>query len=389
MTTKQFDNFADIITFTRASTGTYLDSDGLLKTATTNTPRIEYDINGNRKGLLIEEARTNLLLRSEALTTSPWAVTSANTILTANDRIAPDGNQTATKFVATAFNNNGTFCVTNAGTTVASKSFTLSVWVYADTTFDFTLRSRGTGTTQEAQNTTVSTVAGQWVRVSSTHTFTGAADGSEIIVALYTAVFGVDNTNTLWFWGAQLEQASFPTSYIPTAGSTATRAADVASIPTSAFGYNAKIGAGGTVIADFQSDNWTDTTNTQFFRVWNLNPTAGSGLFKAGQNNGQFRYRFNDTANNAVFGPETISASAASASTGAKIAIAYAKDDFALYSNGSQVATDSAGLFANEVVTALWLGSEGGVSQFANGYLKSIQYYPRRLSNQQLVDLTS
>jgi hypothetical protein len=60
MATKQYDNYADLITFTRASTGTYLDSDGLLKTATTNTPRIEYDANGNRKGLLIEEARTNL-----------------------------------------------------------------------------------------------------------------------------------------------------------------------------------------------------------------------------------------------------------------------------------------------------------------------------------------
>ena len=62
--TKQYDNYADLITFTRASTGTYLDSDGLLKTATTNTPRIEYDANGNRKGLLIEEARTNALTRS-------------------------------------------------------------------------------------------------------------------------------------------------------------------------------------------------------------------------------------------------------------------------------------------------------------------------------------
>jgi hypothetical protein len=54
-------------------------------------------------------------------------------------------------------------------------------------------------------------------------------------------------------WGAQLEAGSFPTSYISTAGAAASRSADVASIPTSAFGYNADKG---TVVVDFETIGW-------------------------------------------------------------------------------------------------------------------------------------
>ena len=63
MGTKQFDSATDLITFTRASSSTFLGSNGLIQTATNNTPRIEYNADGTIKGLLIEEARTNLYLK--------------------------------------------------------------------------------------------------------------------------------------------------------------------------------------------------------------------------------------------------------------------------------------------------------------------------------------
>jgi hypothetical protein len=59
-------------------------------------------------------------------------------------------------------------------------------------------------------------------------------------------VFITDTVGT-FLWGAQLEAGSFPTSYISTSGAAASRSADVASIPTSAFGYNADKG---TVVVD-------------------------------------------------------------------------------------------------------------------------------------------
>ena len=59
--TKVYDTATDIITFARGSSATYLDSDGIIKTAATDAPRIEYAEDGTLKGLLIEEQRTNLL----------------------------------------------------------------------------------------------------------------------------------------------------------------------------------------------------------------------------------------------------------------------------------------------------------------------------------------
>jgi hypothetical protein len=378
MATKQFDAYSDLITFTRASTATYLDSDGLLKSAATNTPRIEYDANGNRLGLLIEEARTNLLLRSEALTVSPWSA-NPNTTLTANDKVSPDGSQTGTKVVATTSSNNGVIQTINTGSTIASKSFTLSVWVYADTTFNFTLRSRGTGTTQEGQNTTVSTVAGQWVRVSSTHTFTAAADGNDILIALYTAVFNVANTNTVWFWGAQLEAGSFPTSYIPTAGATATRAADVASIPTSAFGYNQKAG---TVVCEISRPH----LSTAYAQIASLDDTTLVNRVSLSLNGGSGRRFRVEVFNNSV---SQFANNAVANGTGfpMSVALSYALNDFAAVADGGTLATGASGTVPT--VNQLVLGNRGGSDAFFNGHLKSLQFYPRRLTNAQLQELTA
>jgi hypothetical protein len=64
------------ITFTRASTATYTDQNGTIQTAATNAPRWDYDpVTHALRGLLIEEARTNLLLNSMAPGTQSVTVT--------------------------------------------------------------------------------------------------------------------------------------------------------------------------------------------------------------------------------------------------------------------------------------------------------------------------
>ena len=63
------------ITFARASTATYFDVTGTLQTAATNAPRWDYDpVTHVLKGLLVEEARTNLLLNSATLVTQSVTV---------------------------------------------------------------------------------------------------------------------------------------------------------------------------------------------------------------------------------------------------------------------------------------------------------------------------
>jgi hypothetical protein len=64
------------ITFTRASTATYFDQNGVLQTAAVNAPRWDYNPTTHvLNGLLIEDTRTNLLLNSATLGTQSVAVT--------------------------------------------------------------------------------------------------------------------------------------------------------------------------------------------------------------------------------------------------------------------------------------------------------------------------
>jgi hypothetical protein len=53
------------MTLTRASSGTYTDSSGIVQTATSNVARFDYDGYGSPKGLMIEEQRTNVLWPSD------------------------------------------------------------------------------------------------------------------------------------------------------------------------------------------------------------------------------------------------------------------------------------------------------------------------------------
>ena len=65
-------------TFTRASTATFVGSNGLIQSATINTPRFDHDpVTLACKGLLIEESRTNVLLNSDTLSTQTVTVTAA------------------------------------------------------------------------------------------------------------------------------------------------------------------------------------------------------------------------------------------------------------------------------------------------------------------------
>jgi hypothetical protein len=65
-------------TFTRASTATFVGSDGLIQSAAINAPRFDHDpVTLACKGLLIEESRTNELIQSDTLATQTITVTAA------------------------------------------------------------------------------------------------------------------------------------------------------------------------------------------------------------------------------------------------------------------------------------------------------------------------
>jgi len=94
------------VVFTRASVGTYFDINGAMQTAATNTPRWTYDpITHALQGMLMETARTNLLLNSATLGTQSATVTAAATTLSfyGTGSIAYSGVATGTLVGAGAF----------------------------------------------------------------------------------------------------------------------------------------------------------------------------------------------------------------------------------------------------------------------------------------------
>jgi len=86
----------------RASVGTYFDSGGVLQTAANDVARIAYDPAGGNalRGLLLEPASAELLIRTEDLSSSPWAAT--NVAVTPDAIMAPDGATTADLLEASA-----------------------------------------------------------------------------------------------------------------------------------------------------------------------------------------------------------------------------------------------------------------------------------------------
>jgi hypothetical protein len=96
------------VTFTRASTGTYVGSDGLIKTATTDEARFDHNpTTGESLGLLVEEARTNLLLNSATLSTQSVTVAAAANTLSfyGTGTVTLTGVSTAGPLVGTGANN--------------------------------------------------------------------------------------------------------------------------------------------------------------------------------------------------------------------------------------------------------------------------------------------
>ena len=203
-------------TFSRASIGTRVNKDGLIETMGQDIARIDYTDSADGV-LLLEPASTNLLNYSEQIqNTTYWNDLGGDLVVTGNAIISPDGTLNAGAI--TLANSSNRYFVHSLITLTVGGSYTFSVYMKSA----IGNLSVGIGGVNGivVENKTVTT---EWQRF--TYTFTVAAGAVDY--------FGIDQrgldkstSGTLYFWGAQVEQLSYPTSYIPTSGSTVTRAAE-------------------------------------------------------------------------------------------------------------------------------------------------------------------
>ena len=340
-------------------------------------PRVEYDADGNRLGLLVEEARTNLILNSEDA--NSWVKSSVSVLQ--NTTTAPNKTLTADTVtrIASVADIRKTIAVT------ASNDYTITIFAKADTDAQIQLDvSNGAFSGQDYAQFNINTGAFVSGGTGATYSVVDVGDGwrrySLTATCTNTQNTGVilrlANDEPVYLWGFQFEQGSFPTSYIKSnSGSTTTRSADVASIPVADFGFNSAVGS---VVAEYNP-----------FRV----SSTARGVFELSSGTGDDKLHSRASVDKHWLvrsgGVTQASIDLGSATEGQqnKISGAYKLNDFAASLNGSAVTTDTSGSVPYSI-EELIIGSFFDGSNL-NGHIKSIKYYPRRLTNAQLQDLTS
>jgi hypothetical protein len=226
------------------STPTLASGSNLIAVAT-GQPRSYYTATGVYGGYLAEGARTNAALQSQDLATT-W--TNDSTTEVVNSMVAPDGTVTADKLVESVSAD-----VSHAifqAFTYTNVVHTLSAFLKAGertqamlSTFDGTTTTRvwfnlsaGTVGTQTNATGTIESWGNGWYRCTlTTNAATAAALGNyQIFIAEADndATHVGDGTSGIYVWGAQLEAASFASTYIPTTTLAVARNADVLTYPT-------------------------------------------------------------------------------------------------------------------------------------------------------------
>jgi hypothetical protein len=348
------------ITFTRNSNATFFDADGVLQTATTNAPRFDHDPASSNvsRGLLIEEARTNLLLHSADLSNAAWTKTD---ITAAKDQTGINGAaNSASSITATSANGTCLQAITSASAARATSAYVK--------------RITGTGVIEMTQNGgttwTAVTVTSDWTRVTiPSATVTNPSVGFRIVTS--GDAIAVD--------AVQCENGAFSTSAILTTTTTATRAADSAVVtPISSF-YNQ---AEGTLFAEGSATN----SGAQSGAVLSIDDTTANNRIQ------MRRFATFSSVNTLV---SNSSPSLADAGTNSwplgstvKIALAVKAADLARSINGGAITSAATTVALPSGLSRMEIGN-GINSAYANGHIRKIAYWPRRLSNTLLQQLTT
>jgi len=359
-------------------------------------PRFDHDPATNESlGLLIEESRTNELEYSEEFDDAYWGTNSnAGTLL--KNATGPDGQTSAYTLVDNAGTGSGPVYIVKTPFAVsASTEYTLSIFAKADQinflaigTHFFTTPANGNtwfdlssgtlGTVHSPHTASIEDFGNGWHRCSITFT-TDASDTSGVF-RFYSCEsdnatnVDLDGTSSILVFGAQLEEAAFPTSYIPTSGSTVTRSADVASVATSAFGFSQDEG---TFFAEAQT-----FVHNNSHRVLALSDgtTSNRIIMQA------------HTANHLFVGSGGVTQAALDAgryysNQYSKHSAAYQEDNFGACLDGGTVVTDTSGTIPTVDNVNIGVGATANFS-FLNGHIKQLTYFARRLDDATLQALT-
>jgi len=349
-------------------------------------PRLDYSGGASCPSLLLEPQRSNVVTQSEYFDASQW--THYFSTISSNDSTSPDGFENATRWTSTA---SGTFLTTSLS---ISDPCNLSVFVkYVDHPYiqlysgasggdyaNFDIQNNTIGASgYNTSNEKIESYGNGWYRISCTFSNVSAGSTARIGFAQsLTENWGGLNTSAagdVLIYGAQLESGSYPTSYIPTYGSSVTRSADVMNI-TSATDIIGQ--TEGTIFWDFQLDVLV-TGNEAILYLDN----------GAGFSNNIWIYRAPSALDASIYigGVAQASFFKSLSTTGQyKCALTYANNNCAFFVNGVQVGTTDTS--CNIPATNRIMMGTTPVS-FDTSLTKQVLLFKTRLTDAECIALTT
>ena len=365
------------------NTATRINKDGLIEMVDADVPRLNYPlIDGVVSGcpsLLLEPESRNLITYSEDFNNPSWNKSNTGTgvlpIVNTNQIISPDGTLSADELI---FNSGG-------GTTTSDRSV-LDILFTVNTGNDYTgsiwLKGKNNGDQillgQLSGGYELITLTTEWVR----YEFTQAASTSprHFNIGIRQNIFGIINdTVEVYAWGAQLEEQSYATSYIPTSGSQATRSAETCTGAGDANTFNDSEGVLMAEIAKNKGNQYSlislfksSVSDTYIYMGYLNNTTTIRGQIKVG-------------------GTTVLDEEIEMADTNitAKVSVRYKSGDYSLYVNGLEVGSSSStAIFTDGDLNELQFGFANNSIFDFYGNTKQLQYFDTALSDEELALLT-
>ena len=371
----QLEQRSQVTAYTPTTTQPITNYIPVLQTAPAGVPRFDHNpITGESLGLLVEEQRTNICLQSEDIAGSFWQKLGWG--VTSNQVTAPDGTLTADLIVGTGGGQINSSPIAAA----AGGSYTFSIYLKPannlgiNTTFLIRNSTTSTNIAVVMLNWTSMTVTGPgdiralangWYRLYVTAT-SGISAGDNLLV--YPTSANAPG-HSFYAWGAQLEAGAFPTSYIKTEASQVTRAADSAAITGTNFSSWYRQDEG-TLYAEFKVPSTSSCV-----------AGIGADTFQSNLSfNNQQLVRFSAASPSLTLG--------AAVDGSNKLSSVIKNGDYAATANGQALSKSSVILAFPPAVT-LRIGGAYAGGTAANGTIKRLTYYPKRLTDAQLQALTA
>lgn len=350
--------------------------------------------NSGCPSLLLEKQSTNLALYSEDFSNIYW--TKNRSTVTVNSATSPDGTITAD--LLTEDSSNGTHEFISIPT-VSIQAYSFSIYAKANTRTKIQLVLAGTpffsgGGNGEASfdlslGTVISAINGAtglienvgngWYRCTINKSSTASGVGVlavRLLDASANSSYTGNGTSSAYYWGAQLEASTYPTSYIPTTSATVTRLAD----SCSKTGISSLIGqTEGTLFVDCNAAD----LNT-FKRIAISSGSYTSSVYLDFRNDGSVVASSWTSAGLTLY----ITITPSNPLNRNKYAIAYKSNDWAIYVNGVLAGSQSTGAASFSSTLNTFEFALGGNDKF-NGKVNEVLLFKRRLTNTELANLTT